>query len=483
MSKVHKDILVMMFGSASLNEVAGHPNKMMLKGILVRLDEPSTKPPNGSEGHRILVPSSVAQKRLKTLIGMGLNYSPNLDTHAQRRKVGSIQRAWIDANDLWIEAIVWKHDFPEAEKDLKQQGLGMSMEIGDVQVADTDAPVWKLTDFCFLGATVLWKKSAAYYKTHAIAAKASEQRSKTMAVKKTKKVTTMSAARIAEIATQAAIKGVSAHFGPVLRKQNATLAELATKVDGMELAAAGAVPTRTIETEADADGADEVVEVLASEDDEEACGDGAEMTTKKKVKAAKKAAAEDDDDDDDDDDDEEMEADAINHGDLEEMGDEPDSDDDDPGHMNEDASNKGNKTTVQDTVGKNVSKGVTSARLAASLKANRRLARENAALSASLGDIKKTLKKQQKQIVAASEGISRRSSVAITDPTVRAMLAKGGLDAGEMQASGQRLTVGEADALISAMGIDLPPVERMKAKNNLLAAGLMEQGAVNRGIQ
>lgn len=118
-------------GVVSLFLEAGgqHPNKMRFSGVLVRLNEASTKPPNGAQGHRIYVSSEVAKKRLSTLIGMGVNYAPDLDTHAQRRKVGVIDKAWIDGNDLKVEGHIWKHDFPESETDLKQSGLGMSMEL------------------------------------------------------------------------------------------------------------------------------------------------------------------------------------------------------------------------------------------------------------------------------------------------------------------------------------------------------------------
>src|ERR1017187_3799529 len=165
----------------ALEADAQHPNKLKFKGVLVRLDEASSKPPNGAAGHRIFVSTEVAKKRLGSLIGMGLNYAPDLDSHAQQRKVGVITKAWIDGKDLRVEGHVWKHDFPKAEKDLKQTGLGMSMELGDVRVDDPHADVWALDDFQFLGATILWRDSAAYNRTQAIAARA--ERRDSMATK------------------------------------------------------------------------------------------------------------------------------------------------------------------------------------------------------------------------------------------------------------------------------------------------------------
>ncbi len=221
--------MVMTFGAAKLSDDPQHPNKMKFTGVLVLLDQPSTKAPNGAEGHRILVPSDVAKRRINTLIGMGLNYSPSLDAHAQRRKVGTIQKAWIDGNKLCVDAIIWKHDFPEAEKDLKQPGLGMSMEIGDVQVEDQKADIWKLSDFYFLGATVLWKKSAAYHKTQAIAAKADERSN--MAKVNTTKKKELDPQKLVEIATAAAVKAVSGTLGPTIGRQTKLIAEMAARQD------------------------------------------------------------------------------------------------------------------------------------------------------------------------------------------------------------------------------------------------------------
>src|SRR5271168_3017079 len=79
-----------------------HPNKMPFVGTLLILDEPSNKPPHGSEGHRIYVSTETAKKRLKSIIGTGLNYAPDLEGHAVRRKVGVITGAWIDGKELKI---------------------------------------------------------------------------------------------------------------------------------------------------------------------------------------------------------------------------------------------------------------------------------------------------------------------------------------------------------------------------------------------
>lgn len=143
-----------------------HPNKMPFTGTLLLVDQPSTKPPHGSRGHRIFVATEVAKKTLDSLIGMGVNYDPgDLNEHMPRHKVGIITDAWLDGNRVRVKGWIYKKDFPEAAKDLKQGGLGMSMELANVYVRDENEDVWYLSNFQFTGATILKKEAAAYYGT------------------------------------------------------------------------------------------------------------------------------------------------------------------------------------------------------------------------------------------------------------------------------------------------------------------------------
>lgn len=449
-----------------------HPNEMVFKGVLVRLDEPSTKPPNGSDGHKIYVPTSVAKRRLKTLIGMGLNYSPDLKSHAQRRKVGAIKKAWIDGKDLWVSGVVWKHDFPEAEKDLKKPSLGMSMELGKVQVQDLDAEIWKLDDFYFLGATILRKDAAAYHKTLAIAAKA-EERNISMATQKgkVKKAVEITPEIVAQIAAAAATKAVSKVVKPQFESVNAGLLTLATRVEQMEISASA----RTIETSSD-DDEDIDVGLTAGEEveDEEACDD---------MPGKMKASDDDDEDDDAEGDEEDMES-ASDHGidtgDLEDMG--PDTEDtegDEPGELSKGAKNKGNKTSSENKLGKNINQPVTGAAVAVLRKEVKRLQAQVAqfgAIKAQNVKLKKRLARYEHQVTAASQEINRRS----LSPELTSLLAKSSLDADMIRQTGQKLTVQDVDAVLNASGVDLDPMKRIELKNAFYKSGLMDDGIVER---
>ena len=472
-----------------------HPNKMKFRGVLVRLDEASTKPPNGSGGHKILVSTDVAKRRLSTLIGMGLNYSPDLDTHAQRRKVGVIDKAWIDGKDLKVEGHIWKHDFPEAEKDLKQSGLGMSMELGDVRVDNPHADVWALDDFQFLGATILWRDSAAYNRTQAIAARA-EQRREGMDKTRTRSTARASQGeKLAQIAAEAAAGAVRKGSKQVLAALKSTteaLSGIAAQQEELSSRLA-AVETGTITA-------------AGSEDDVDAAGDAAsssstssEMETRRvkaakkvapsssssstsseegdletrRVKAAKKTSSSSTSSEGDED---EFES-SVDTGDLEEN----EKDESDAGHVNEDAKNRGHDGA--DDLIKKVGKTVESARIHALRKENKQLRAQLAAqVQASNKYVRKLesrLDKIQDQVTAASDRTSRRS----LPPEVTTLLAKANIEAGDLYRTGTKMSVAEIDGILASSGVNLAPQDRMAIKNSLLKEGLMDEGRVERNAR
>lgn len=463
------------FTALEIEAVESHPNKMKFRGVLVRLDEPSTKPPGGARGHRILVPTEVAEKRLGTLKGMGLNYSPDLDTHAQRHKVGVIEKAWIDGKDLRVEGHIWKHDFPEAEKDLKQHGLGMSMELGQVAVEDPHADIWTLADFNFLGATILWRDAAAYYRTQAIAAKAEQRRGTMKKVAKKTPAKKTAEERIAAIAAQAAagvVKDVLAESNKAIVGSLSRQTKILSGIGAQQEKLAELIASRSEEEdeeEVDAAGEDAEVDDLETEDEDnyEAAG-----KKKKKAKAEDDEEEQDDEDEENDEGDEEVDA-EVDTGDLEEEDDD-DEDGSKPGHNNEDSENQGDKTSVSDKTGPQVKamreqiKKLEN-KLAAANDANRRLSSK--------------VKRYGKQVEAASAQISRRSLT----PEVISLLQKSNIDANDLFRTQTKLNVGEIDSIIanwvSASGVALKAEDRIALKNQFLRAGLMDDGRVDRSTR
>jgi len=159
--------------------IKGHPNRVGFRGVLTIVDVASDKPPAGARGHRVLVTRRAAEAAIPSLMGMGLGYSPALDRHDVRRKVGVITRAEIVGRRIEVGGFLYARDFPEivaeiGRKTLAQKTrtdgalgatLGMSYEIADAQIEDIKAKVWVLNQLTFTGAAILRQEKAAYQGT------------------------------------------------------------------------------------------------------------------------------------------------------------------------------------------------------------------------------------------------------------------------------------------------------------------------------
>jgi hypothetical protein len=156
----------------------GHPNREPFHGVLTMVDIPSDRAPAGSRGHRVVLTRSAAERALPSLVGMGLDYSPTLDRHDARRKVGVITRAEIRGKELELGGYLFAKDFPEVVRQIEKGAihaaasrsrpahpLGMSYELSDASVADVRARIWTLTQVTFTGAAILRRDKAAYRDT------------------------------------------------------------------------------------------------------------------------------------------------------------------------------------------------------------------------------------------------------------------------------------------------------------------------------
>lgn len=183
----HSTLAALESMAIEMPEVNGHPNRMSFQGILTMADVASDKPPAGSRGHRVLLTAAAVEEAIPSLMGMALNYTPSLDGHNARGKIGVITSAELQPHavrelgssagrlrlhtreqPLRIRGYVYAKDFPEVVREMRAKGksaLGMSYEIANVHVADIDAGVWVVTRFTFTGAAVLLRNKAAYGRT------------------------------------------------------------------------------------------------------------------------------------------------------------------------------------------------------------------------------------------------------------------------------------------------------------------------------
>jgi hypothetical protein len=106
--------------AVTMPEVVGHPNRVAFEGVLTTIDMPSQRAPSGAKGHRVVLTRRAAEAALPSLLGMALDYSPELDRHDVRCKVGVITRAEIVGNNLELSGHLFAKDFPEIVKEISK---------------------------------------------------------------------------------------------------------------------------------------------------------------------------------------------------------------------------------------------------------------------------------------------------------------------------------------------------------------------------
>src|SRR5438270_2405637 len=95
---------------------------------------------------------------------MALDYTPAMDGHDSRRKVGIITSADIVGRELVVKGYLFGRDFPDLMSQMRssRDSLGLSYELADVRVENVSASIWKLTEVTFTGAAILLRNKAAY---------------------------------------------------------------------------------------------------------------------------------------------------------------------------------------------------------------------------------------------------------------------------------------------------------------------------------
>jgi hypothetical protein len=126
----------------TMPEVVGHPNRTAFHGVLTMVDVPSQRAPSGAKGHLVVLTKKAAEAALPSLLGMALDYSPALDRHDVRRKVGVITRAEIVGRNLELGGYLYARDFPEIVQEIGKgrrsgERKSLSSSAGVVGEADT----------------------------------------------------------------------------------------------------------------------------------------------------------------------------------------------------------------------------------------------------------------------------------------------------------------------------------------------------------
>jgi hypothetical protein len=110
--------------AVTMPEVVGHPNRTAFRGVLTMVDVPSQRSPSGARGHLVVLTKRAAEAALPSLLGMGVDYSPSLDRHDARRKVGVITRAEIVGRNVELGGYLYARDFPEIVEEIAKSTHG-----------------------------------------------------------------------------------------------------------------------------------------------------------------------------------------------------------------------------------------------------------------------------------------------------------------------------------------------------------------------
>jgi hypothetical protein len=117
--------------AVAMPEVVGHPNRAGFSGVLTMVDMPSQRSPSGAKGRLVVLTKKAAEAALPSLLGMALDYSPELDRHDVRRKVGVITRAEIVGRNLELGGYLFARDFPEIVEEIAKSRPGGDRRPGD----------------------------------------------------------------------------------------------------------------------------------------------------------------------------------------------------------------------------------------------------------------------------------------------------------------------------------------------------------------
>jgi hypothetical protein len=110
--------------AVAMPEVVGHPNRTAFQGVLTTVDVPSQRAPSGAKGHLVMLTRRAAEAALPSLLGMALDYSPALDRHDVRCKVGVITRAEIVGRNIELGGHLFARDFPEIVEEIAKSRPG-----------------------------------------------------------------------------------------------------------------------------------------------------------------------------------------------------------------------------------------------------------------------------------------------------------------------------------------------------------------------
>lgn len=181
------DNLVLQFKDLQFTENK-HPNKMPFSGICLYAETPTAGCPYGAD-KPVAFSREAITKALESFVGMGVNcvyrdvYRPEraLTGHDTSFKIGVVEQAFLNGNEVFIKGCLWKRDFQNVCEYIQntKDALGFSIEVVATDVEDVDS-FYLVKEFSFTGLAILYKNLAAFKDTQLAAALQKGQGDKSM---------------------------------------------------------------------------------------------------------------------------------------------------------------------------------------------------------------------------------------------------------------------------------------------------------------
>ncbi len=118
----------------------------------------SQRGPKGAEGHRVFLPLATLLAALPTLADIPVRYDHQV---IGRGVCGVFSNTWH--SDLLLHTHLDRAGWPDLVAEVRTQArtLAFAYEIGDVQVKDTHAEIWEVTQCRFTGVRILPEEDIA----------------------------------------------------------------------------------------------------------------------------------------------------------------------------------------------------------------------------------------------------------------------------------------------------------------------------------
>jgi len=133
------------------------------KGVLFKIGRASWRAPVGSRNHRVVLNREVVQQSISQLVGLPVwDCDPISKGHQCSRKIGKIEKAFIDGIKVCIEGYMIEDSIFNMQASASSGNLGLSFDTINAHVKSINSLVYEIIKVEFIGVTVLPQNRGAF---------------------------------------------------------------------------------------------------------------------------------------------------------------------------------------------------------------------------------------------------------------------------------------------------------------------------------